>query len=102
MTLDEFVEGLLATPRTWRLRRDGSIRCEGGDCPVIAVLCDGRQGRSNNLAFTVGRSVGLHDDIHAIVASADNIQHHRSFSHPLRARLLDACGLAGARVTNLE
>lgn len=85
MTLDEFIEKLRETPRTWETRGDGRIRL-GGCCPISSLRMT-----EADYWLRVSQELGLDRDLaETIVIAADNWDHHDA---PLRARLLDACGL---------
>ena len=81
MTLQEFLDKLAKTPRTFHLEA-GMIRCSDGMCPIDAaggdwILSDGKLGLSKRAR-------------NSIVECADN---YRIAKPRTRARLLKACGL---------
>jgi hypothetical protein len=98
-TIDEFLEALKATPRTWRVNgRDGAeglpfcIRCGSGQtyqCPLSAIM--GKVGVAQPL--DLGEKFGLsHEDANRIFKAADMMP---DYEYELRWKLLEACGLAG-------
>lgn len=113
MTVDEFLEELALTPRTWRLTNAGRLRSfndaaivrartRGEDvwkfcqCPVTAVAAAKLERVYSTGHFSLaGRHLELvQEDIDSIVVASDGpavpTWPKRS---PLRARLLAACGL---------
>jgi hypothetical protein len=96
-TIEDFLEALKQTPRTWRVNTDldsglnGCIRTGSHhtyQCPITAVI--GRLGVDAPVAC--GHEWGLStDDAAAIANAADGTN---KFDPELRLRLLDACGIA--------
>ena len=79
MTIDEFLDALSKTPRKWYLTPFGHIRmCDTYMCPEVAL----RNGPRGPYSY---------DNYKIIWAAADN---QRGHDPELRARLLQACGLA--------
>lgn len=110
MTIEQFLEKLKETPRTWRLvaRRDGQTTAEMFNnalirkgkcrCPIGAVSGRVKWDDSYDLAITVGQQIGLDEkDAARIISASDGL----SEQLPLRLLILDACGLSpsGARTT---
>ena len=87
MTIDEVIEALKGTPRTWELCQSSRfltaqlIRNEMGSCPLAAV--------ANLLSVPLGDNLGLSpEDTDRVMAAADDR------GRPLlRERMLEACGL---------
>lgn len=105
MTIDEFIEFLKCTPRTWAIYNNGAIRNGPGgtfgiypDCPVTAT-----QAYMTGISSKYGAGDWLNDyaklqlnlfDAQSITHAADNFEPH---DRNLRVRLLAACGLNGIR-----
>lgn len=86
MTLEEFLERLRKTPRDWQVTQGLIRRGNHWQCPITSLLdeCAWRYD-------LIGSSIGLpHHLVRQIANAADDI----TGESELRARLLEACGLA--------
>lgn len=97
MTIDEFIERLRLTPRDWTVDKHHVLRNACGHCPLVAVFAPDTGGDfhlvgdANEDADCIAHNAGmLIGDAGAVIDSADSL---RGRPDPLRARLLDACGL---------
>ena len=93
MTLDEFLDLLRQTPRDWYITVEGRIRRNDKYsipcCPISGCHPDGP--KAVIYYVDAARLLGLGDLTGDIIRAADN---DGIANLSLRARLLDACGLA--------
>jgi hypothetical protein len=91
MTLDEFLDLLRQTPRDWYITVEGRIRRKYSNpcCPISS--CNPAGPKAVIYYVDAARLLGLGDLTGDIIRAADN---DGSVDRALRARLLDACGLA--------
>jgi hypothetical protein len=89
MMLDEFLQQLRATPRTWRLTKTGLIR-QNGYCPITSLTKE-----SAGHWLYAGNRLGL-EDTFTIARAADN---REGCNLDVRAELLAACGLTESAVS---
>ena len=93
MTLNEFLDHLAKTSRSWRYKY-GSIRCENDRCPVVAVsVLLGHEDHSNIHYARAADDMGLDLTIaYDIVQAADSVL--ADFADlKVRDKLLTACNL---------
>ena len=90
MTLQEFLDKLAKTPRTWKLghiwRGEQAILDQWGRCPLQSIPHSG--GPSYVTRLGIRRATTMRS-MHA----ADDSIKHADYDPKLRARILEACGI---------
>lgn len=97
MKIESFIRALRAVDLPWRLDAGGHIRCESGDCPILALgRARGKvKGFDDNFAWNaVGQRFGLdYDDGYTIIRAADGVGNMDANERKLRARMINSLGI---------
>ena len=108
MTLEEILQRLALTPRTWRVipiagrphHHPGMIRCEIPGhclpvcrCPIIMLMPDPRDTRNADV-MDAAENLGIDEYIaYRVLVAADGSTESPLYDPTLRQQLLEACGL---------
>lgn len=94
MNLDEFLAELKALGLKWHFNSGSYIRCERGDCPLLALYhSKGGSLDHDNCHYGIAGKALRIDEYTDIIGAADGSYDISHRLYPIREQLLEATGL---------